>query len=299
MEVVVLGAGGFMPDPGFPTPGFVVRRHGVNYLLDAGEGIQTRLARHQVSRVKLNSIFISHMHGDHTLGLPGVLIRRGQENGKEPLYLFGPPELEDYVNSTEKLLQYRLHYEVRFRPLGAEELYTLKNVWVGTKKLKHRVETYGFVISGRNKKRKFHPEVARELNVPEGPLWGKLQDNQEVELEDGRTIKPAQVSSPPPPAPKVVYITDTRPLFDFPRAFYEPDLLIHEGMFREEERKEAETKFHSTAREAARVAEELEADKLLLTHFSRRYDDPGVLAEEAAREFPEVDYARPGQRIKL
>lgn len=299
METIVLGAGGFMPDPDFPVPGFVVRNQGVNYLLDAGEGTQTRLAEHRISRVKLNSIFISHMHGDHTLGLPGVLIRRGQESGETPLYLFGPPELEDYVEKTSKFLQYKLHYELRFRRLEDEELHTLENVWMGTKKLDHRLENYGFVVSGRKKKRKFHPEQARELDVPEGPLWGKLQDNQPVTLEDGREIQPEQVSDSPPAAPKVVYITDTRPVFDYPRGFYEPDLLIHEGMFLDEHRNQAVEKKHSTAREAAAVAEELNADQLLLTHFSRRYDNPEVLAEEAAEDFPRVDFAQPGQTFSL
>ncbi len=299
MELIVLGAGGFMPDPGFPVPGFVVRHEGVNYLLDAGENSQTQMAKYGISRVKFTAVLISHMHGDHTLGLPGVLIRRGQEGGEKPLRLFGPSALQDYVSSTQKYLSYKLHYETEFVSLSESKSFTLQNLQLTTQPLIHRLEAHGFALQVSRNKRKFHPEKARSLEIPEGPLWGELQRGEVVELEDGRVIKPEQVSDPPPRGERLVYITDTRPLEEYPAEFQEPDLLIHEGMFLEAEREQAEKKFHSTALEAAQVAQKLNAKRLLLTHFSRRYDDPGVLAREAAKEFTEVGLAKPGMKIEI
>ncbi|MFP4687168.1 MAG: ribonuclease Z [bacterium] len=299
MELTVLGCGGFMPYPGQAVPAFLLRRQGTSYLLDAGEGTQLRMVEAGLSRTALEAIFISHMHGDHTLGLPGVLIRRGQEGCEDPLHIVGPPQLENYVHSFQENSLFNLRYELRFVPLRGAELHTFSQVWVGTAQLEHRIETFGFVLCARGRKRKFHPDKARALGIPCGPLWGKLQKGQEIVLDDGRVVKPGEVSDPPPRGPKIVYITDTRPVFDYPKSFYEPDLLIHEAMFLEKHRHHAEKKYHATALEAARVASHLKAGKLLLTHRSRRYNNPDLLRKEAAAEFSEVELARDGMQIEV
>jgi len=160
--------------------------------------------------------------------------------------------------------------------------------------LDHRIDTYGFVLKYVPEKRKFHPEKARRIGVPEGPKWSKLQQGETVTLDSGETIHPDQVSDPPPEGPTFVYLTDTRPRFDYPPAFREPDLLVHEGMFTSEHKDHAQQKKHCTAVEAARVAHHLDAKKLWLTHFSHRYDNPQLLVEEARSTFPETEAARPG-----
>ncbi len=288
-----------MPDPGFPVPCFVMKYRGKNYLFDAGENSQTQLARYGISRVKISNIMVSHMHGDHTLGLPGILIRRGQEGSVEPLGVFGPYGLDKYIYSTQKYLQYRLHYELNYTRCENGQTYDLGEIKLTVCRLNHRLETYGFVLRAVKKKRKFYPEKALRLEIPQGPLWGKLQNNHSVRLEDGREITPQQVSDPPPPGPSVAYITDTRPIFNYPEEFHDVDLLIHEAMFLHREKEEARQKYHSTAIEAARVARELGAKQLLLTHFSRRYDSPELLADEAAKIFPQVKSARPGLQIPI
>ena len=299
MELTVLGSGGFMPFPELAVPAFVVRRQGVSYLLDAGEGTQLRMAETEESRTGLETIFISHMHGDHTLGLPGVLIRRSQEGCVEPLHIVGPALLKDYVEVVQRTLQFKIKFDIRFTELNGSELHTFSKVWVGTVPLQHRMENYGYVLGARGRKRKFHPEKAKKIGIPQGPLWGKLQNGHEIELDNGRVVEPKEVSDPPPKGPKIVYITDTRPLFDYPEGFYEPDLLLHEAMFLEKHREHAEKKFHSTALEAARVASHLEAKSLLLTHRSRRYNDPQVLVKEAKSEFAEVAMAYDGMKLSL
>lgn len=299
MELTVLGSGGFMPYPGLNVPGFIVRRRGTSYLLDAGEGSQLRMVEEGLARTDLEAIFISHMHGDHTLGLPGVLIRRGQENSEELLSLLGPEKLEDYVSSTQRTLGFNVHYEMKFEEVSDAKNHLFSEIEVMVKKLDHRSPAYGYLLKARREKRKFHPEKARELNVPRGPLWGELQKGNNVQLEDGRVIEPGQVSDPPPEGPKLVYITDTRPIFDYPEEFYNPNLLIHEGMFLEKHKEHAQKKKHSTALEAARVASHLQADKLLLTHRSRRYMQPEQLVKEAEKEFAAAELARDGMQVEV
>jgi ribonuclease Z len=299
MELTVLGCGGFMPYPGLAVPAFLLRRHGTSYLLDAGEGTQLRMVESGLSRTDIETIFISHMHGDHTLGLPGVLIRRGQEGCREPLNIVGPAQLENYVNAFQENLIFNLRYEIRFVPLSGSELHTFSQVWAGTVSLEHRIENFGFVLCARGRKRKFHPEKAEKIGIPCGPLWGQLQEGKEIVLEDGRVVKPGEVSDPPPRGPKIAYITDTRPVFSYPEAFHGADLLIHEAMFLEKHRHHAEKKYHSTALEAARVANHLKADRLLLTHRSRRYNDPRVLLKEARSEFSNTELAVDGMEIEV
>ncbi|MFB6356555.1 MAG: MBL fold metallo-hydrolase, partial [bacterium] len=211
MKVHVLGSGDLCPSL---TP--ALRERGENYLFDAGEGTQLRMAEAEISRADLEAIFISHMHGDHVLGLPGLLIRRSRESGKTPLELFGPRSLKEFVDDVDRTVGINCQFDLRFTPLEKEHLFTLGNVWVGTVAGDHRVPSNGFVICSREKKRKFHPEKARELEIPEGPIWGQLQDGQTVTLDHGRTIEPEQVSDPPEPPPKVVYLPDTRPLDNYP-----------------------------------------------------------------------------------
>jgi len=298
MELHVLGSGGFMPFPDAHMPGFLIRYEGKNYIFDAGEGTQTRMVEEGLSRADLEAVFISHLHGDHVLGLPGLLIRRSQEgNPDRPVFIFGPEGLQEFLDNTRETLGYRLIFESRFRELFHGRIISLDRIWVGTVELDHRVETYGFAIGPRHKKRKFHPDQARELGVPEGPMWGKLQEGTAVELEDGTVVEPDEVSDPPEAGPKVVYLPDTRPIMTFPEGFREPDILIHEGMFLDEHRKHAIDKKHSTAREAARVAEELNAGKLLLTHRSRRYTDEKRFLDEARDVFAETELARDGQEF--
>ena len=300
MELHVLGSGGFMPFPDAHLPGFLVRHQGRNYIFDAGEGTQTRMVEAGLSRADLEAVFISHLHGDHVLGLPGLLIRRSQEGDPDrPVAIFGPKRLREFLDNTQETLQYRLTFESRYQDLCHGRIISLDRVWVGTVAMNHRVETYGFVIGPRDKKRKFHPKQARELGVPEGPLWGKLQEGATVELDDGTVVEPEQVSDPPQPGPKLVYLPDTRPVDAFPDGFKNPDILIHEGMFLEEHQEHAVNKKHSTAREAAGVAKKLNAGKLILTHRSRRYTNEQRFLDEARDVFIDTELAHDGQSFTV
>lgn len=302
MEVIVFGSGGFMPQPDVHMPAFLVRHDGASYLFDCGEWTQVRLVEEGISSASLSGIMISHLHGDHVLGLPGVLIRRSHESsggGNRSLDLFGPADLEEYVRTNQHLLGYDLQFELHNRRLGDGETYSIDSFELTVRSLDHRMETFGFSFTLHRSKRKFNPGRARELGVPEGPKRSRLQHGESVTLESGRTVHPDEVSDPRPPGPKFVYIADTRPVYDYPEAFRNPDLLVHEAMFSAEDLEHAREKKHSTAREAARVASHLDADRLLLTHFSQRYEDYRPLRDEARSRFDATELARDGDRHEL
>jgi ribonuclease Z len=300
MELVVLGAGGFLPQPDRPLPGFAVRHDGKVYLLDAGEGTQVRMVEHGVSSAKLDAICISHLHGDHVFGLPGVMVRRSQEGQRtDPLDLFAPGPISSFLDGLVKAGSLQLPYEWNLRTLSHEKRFELNDLSLTVASLNHRVETFGFALEVNSSLRRFRPGRADDLDIPEGPIRSKLQKGETVRLEDGREIEPEQVTDPPESGPKLVYITDTRPCYDLPGAFHSPELLIHEGMFLSDDKQHAQEKKHSTATEAARVAGHIEADRLLLTHFSHRYDNETVLLDEARETFQKTSLAQPGLTVEL
>lgn len=295
MELVVLGSGGFLPQPDRPLPGFAVRHQGKVYLLDAGEGTQTRMVEHGVSSANLEVVCLSHTHGDHVFGLPGVMVRRSQEGRRrDELNLLGPRDLLAFLKGIEDAGSLGLLYDWNLQALEEGFSYRKNAMKITASALNHRVENYGFALERRSERRKFRPKKALELEIPEGPLRTQLQSGQSVTLEDGRTIEPEQVTEPPQHGPTIVYVTDTRPCYDFPEAFQGPELLIHEAMFTSEHQEQAREKKHCTAREAGRVARHLNADRLLITHFSHRYSSPEPLLDEARSVFERTETAAPG-----
>lgn len=300
MKITILGAGGFIPQPDRPLPAYALEHDGETFLFDCGEGTQVRMVEYGVSSAKLEGIFISHLHGDHVFGLPGVMVRRSQEGQRrEHLDVFAPESLESFLGGLSEAGSLDLLYPWSVQPLSDKKSYTEKNLTFTAASLDHRTPNFGFAVEHHPSIRKFFPEKARRLGVPEGPLWSQLQGGGSIELDSGRVVRPEEVSDPPPEGPTFVYLTDTRPCYDLPEAFYAPDLIVHEGMFTAEHQQHAREKKHSTAREAARVAKHLEAEKLLLTHISHRYSDKAILLDEAREIFRDTELAQEGEVFEL
>jgi ribonuclease Z len=300
MKLTVLGSGGFLPQPDRPLPGFAIEHEGKVYLFDAGEGTQVRMVEYGISSADLEAVLVSHLHGDHLFGLPGVMVRRSQEGQRrDDLDLYAPGSIRSYLDGLYDAGALELLYEWDLHELTEGFTVSSGAVRITAAPLDHRIETYGFALEHVPTRRKFYPDQARAIGVPEGPMWSKLQNGESVQLESGRTVDPEEVSDPPPEGPSFVYLTDTRPCFDLPSAFHSPDLLVHEGMFTSEHKDHAQEKKHATATEAARVARHLEADRFLLTHFSHRYDGPEPLLAEARSTFPEAEAARPGRTLEI
>ncbi len=265
-------------------------------LLDCGEGTQNQMVKAKVSFMKIKKIFITHFHGDHFLGLPGLIQTMSLNDRSEPLYIYGPKGIDYLVEIVKSLGAYDLNFEIipveiknNFKI--EEKHYTIKCVEV-----EHNIETYGIIFEEK-KGREFLLEKALALGLKPSPLFKKLQEGKEV-IVNGRVIKPDDVLGEQKKGFKVVYSSDTRPC----RAIEEnckDAVLIHDSTFDDTLKEDAKEKKHSTCVEAAEIAKRGGAKELYLTHISPRYKDDSILAEQARKIFENVHVAKDLMQVEL
>ncbi len=269
------------------------QRGGELFLFDCGESAQVQYRRAGLGFAPLRALFITHLHGDHVTGLMGLLMTLGLADRTEPLDLYGPRGLEEYVECSRRALGTGWGYALRIRELpGPGTVFETAEYRVDAALLDHGVPCFGFAVTEAPRPGRFKLEAARAAGVPDGPLFGQLQRGETVTLPDGRTVIPEAVLGPPRPGTKVVYCTDTRPCaaaIDLARG---ADLLIYEGTFGPEVGREAHRKGHSTVVEAAQVAAAAGVRRLAITHLSPRYRDVRPLLDAARAVFAETLIAR-------
>jgi ribonuclease Z len=265
------------------------------WLFDCGEGTQTQIARAGLSPQKLAGIFITHLHGDHFNGLPGLLSTMSLDQREKELTLVGPVGIDEYlrllaslkicfVNYPFKLREFDLRF---FAEREQELVYESAKFTVTTRPLDHRIFALGYRLEEKTKPGRFNLERARELGVPAGPLYSQLQAGKSITLGDGRVIHSSEVLGPPRPGKVVSYCLDTRPCLNAVKLSQNADWVIHEATFTEELIEESHHFGHSTATQAAEIARKANARRLLLTHFSSRFPDVRRLLEEARSVFPD------------
>jgi ribonuclease Z len=240
-----------------------------------------------VSFMKVTAIFISHFHGDHILGLPGLVQSMNFSGRKAPLSIYGPPGIIELAATMLSLGHFTLAFPVSAGEMAGGEAVDLGPVTVTAVEGEHSVPVLSFVVEEKERRGRFLPRLARELGVPPGPLFGKLQSGREVRVGD-RVITPSMVMGPPRRGLKVVISGDTRPTEGLARAARHAAVLVHEATLDSSLLEGAKNYGHSTAREAGEVARDAEVDLLVLTHISNRYEDPSVLEAEAREVFPNV-----------
>jgi ribonuclease Z len=275
----------------------VVRDEGRLYLFDAGEGTQVGLKAARLGIKALRVMAVTHLHGDHCLGLPGLLMMRAQVPDSGPLTILGPPGIERFVAQTREILGFFLNYPLEFvewSESGPEVAYQdelLRILWVP---LKHTTLCLGYRLEEHPRPGKFRTEAARALGVLPGPLFGKLQKGESVTLEDGRVIGPSQVLGPSRRGRAVCFAVDTRPTKPLYRLCAEADLAFLDGMFLPEHEEEAEQKGHMTVDDAARVASRAGVRRAILVHISPRYsaDDLDALETAARPRFSQAEMGR-------
>jgi ribonuclease Z len=306
MEAFVLGTSGTMPLPSRHLTSVLLRREGELFLFDCGEGTQVSLRKLNLKWKKISAIFISHTHADHVTGLPGMLMLSSQVERDEPLYVIGPPKIRDFVEASREVLEMYINYEIIVKeikdPTQPQVVFQGDGYFVRTVPLSHSRTCVGYVVEEDPRPGLFHPERATELGIPRGPLWGRLQSGEQVELDDGRTIEPADVMGDARKGRKFSYVTDTLPLPSIAPAVADSDLLICEGMFEDALRETAHAKRHMTAREAAGIAVEAGGIKQMgLIHFSPRYTERDLkrLLAEARELFPPTFLSRDRQVIPI
>ena len=299
IEVVFLGTSGSIPTPERNAPCLAIRRMGELFLFDCGEGAQRQLIRSGLGFPAKLKIFISHLHGDHVFGLPGLLHTLSLLNRKAPLEIYGPPGIGAFLSCIRATVGLKPKFELSIREIGEGIVldardYVVKATWV-----EHSVPTLAYALEEKPRPGRFYPERARELGVPEGPLWKQLQLGEPVRTPNGRIVKPEEVLGPPRKGLKIVYSGDTgwsEALVALARG---ADLLVHECTFDNSLSGRAEEDGHSTPEVAARTALEAGARRLVLTHISARYKDPSVLLEQARALFPNTTVAHDLLRIEL
>ena len=314
MKVIPLGTSSGKPTLKRNVSATAVVREGEWLLFDCGEGTQTQIQRAGLSPNRLAAIFITHLHGDHFNGLAGLLSTMALDRRERGLTLIGPPGMREYLDTLARLKILFVNYPLEVRELGgrlrgtSEEqgrepadpraresglgvVHEAPEYVVYARPIDHRIFALGYRVEERPRPGRFDLELARALGVPEGPMFGRLQAGNDVELPDGSVAHPSDVLGPARPGKVIAYCTDTRPCAAAIELARDADLLIHEATYTEDLSAEAREFGHSTAAQAARVAAESGARRLLLTHFSTRYADVTPLLEEAAVIFRETTIA--------
>ncbi len=300
-EIFVLGTGGMMPLPGRFLTSAMVRREGDLFLFDCGEGTQISLKMLALKWKKISAIFITHMHADHVTGLPGMLMLSAQVERDEPLHLYGPPRLKEYVEQTRRILDMYINYEIQVHTVTEGTVLETSEYAIEAFKLDHTKPCFGYTLREKMRPGIFYPEKALSLGVPKGPQWAKLQGGTPVEGEGGRLVQPHEVLGEPRPGRGFSFVTDTLyspKIADHVRGV---DLLLCEGMFEEALLESAREKKHMTATQAAQVALEGEVEKMGLIHYSPRYNDWELkrLLKEAQEIFPKTFLARDGMAFNI
>ncbi|TFG81868.1 MAG: ribonuclease Z [Spirochaetales bacterium] len=296
LEAFILGCGGMMPLPHRHLTSMLLRREGELFLFDAGEGTQVSLRRLNLRWKKINAIFISHTHADHVTGLPGLLMLSSQVDRDDPLYIYGPPRIAEYVETSRRVLDMYINYEIVVREITAPVVcHEGDGFRIRAFPLRHTRTCVGYTLEEDKRPGAFHPERAVELGVPKGPLWSRLQAGETADTPAGRTVRPDEVLGPPRTGRKVSYVTDSLYFPEIAPEVADSDLLVCEGMFETELMESALEKRHMTAAQAASIAREAGGvRKLGLIHFSPRYNDHELkkLLEEARQVFPETVLTR-------
>jgi ribonuclease Z len=268
------------------------------WLLDCGEATQHQLIRTGLRASRIDRILVTHLHGDHCYGLPGVLSLAAISGRSEPVELVGPDGTAELVRTVLRLSHNHLPYRLDIRELGAGGTVEARGQWSWSAwPLRHRVPSFGYVLQEAPRPGRFHPDRAQALGIPAGPLYRRLQDGQAVTLADGRTIQPAAVCEPPRRGRKLVLLGDTADSRALADAGRDCDLLVHEATYDARREDKAIQWGHSTSTMAGRFAAELRARALVLTHFSGRFqdgDDDGVTVPDLVRE---AQAACPGTRV--
>lgn len=293
-EVFVLGTSGMMPLPNRFLTSALVRREGELFLFDCGEGTQVSLRMLNIKWKKISAIFISHMHADHVTGLPGMLMLSSQVDREDPLVIYGPARLHEYINQTRRLLDMYINYEIEVKTINPGTILETEDYAVDAFRLDHTKPCFGYTMREKDRPGLFHPEKALELGVPKGPLWSHLQHGEQVVLPDGTVVEPGRIMGAPRAGRVFSYVTDTLYSDRIARHVEHADLLLCEGMFDESLRESAVEKKHMTARQAAMIARDGGVASMGLIHYSPRYTDRDlkVLRQEARDIFPETFLAR-------
>lgn len=302
MEAFILGCGGMMPLPYRHLTSVLLRRDGDLFLFDGGEGTQVSLRRLNLKWKKINAIFVSHTHADHVTGLPGILMLSAQVERTEPLYIYGPPKIAEYIETSRKVLDMYINYPIIVKEITAPCIvHHGEDYYIRCFPLDHTKTCVGYTLEELDRPGEFNPEKALQLGVPVGPLWGQLQKGNNVQNSKGKTVRPEDVMGAKRSGRKFSFVTDTLYKNTIAKEVQGSDLLICEGMFEDELIDQAREKKHMTASQAATIARDANVKRMCMIHYSPRYTDKELpkLLEQAKKIFPAAELSKDRMHIEI
>lgn len=282
LKIIFLGTSSAIPVLRRNFPAIAVLRKDEVILVDCGEGTQRQMTIAKVGFCRKMKILITHLHGDHVGGLPGLLQTMSMLKRKRRLQIYGPKGIVGFIKNFLKYLKVDLGYELEINQVREGLIVREKEYEIYAKETIHSMKGYSFLIRELPRPGRFNVERAKELGVPEGPLWHMLQEGKKVIVKD-KIIEPNMVLGPPRPGRIIGFSGDTIPHKSLPTFFKNADLLVFEATYSEKDLEKAKENIHSTSIDAAKVASEANAKMLALVHLSARYNDPTIIRLEALK----------------
>ena len=300
-NVTILGSNSAIPTLKRNPTSHLVNHNERFFLIDCAEGTQLQLRRSQIKMQRINHIFISHLHGDHFFGLIGLISSMHLLGRSKELHVYGPPQLEEIIDIQLHASQTELIYPLTFHPINPdanEVIYEDDKLTITTIPLNHRIPTCGFLFKEKKGKRRIRKQMIKDIHIPVDHIM-KIKEGADFTDSEGTTFKNTEITEHPGVPRSYAYCSDT--------AYYEPlipiiqnvNLLYHEATFMKEKTDVAAEKFHSTTIEAATIARKANVGKLVIGHFSTRYENIDELLDEAKSVFPDTEAAYDGKTYAI
>jgi len=291
MKLVFLGTSAAQPTQKRGLSCLCLEREGEIIMFDAGESAQISYTKAGLGWNKKMKLFVTHLHGDHCVGILGLLQTMSMQNRTESLEIFGPKGIDEFLAANIKILNFSLPFSILITIVSAGKIYENNKFLIHAAKANHSITAFSYLFEEKDKPGRFNVQKAKELGIPEGELWNKLQNGEEVS-NNGKTIRPEQVLGIKRPGKKIGISGDTMPTKELELFFNECDYLVFDSTFLDEEKQKAQDTCHSTAKQAAELGKNANVKNLILTHFSARYKDEIGHQNEAGKIHNSVITAR-------
>lgn len=300
-EIHILGCGSALPTTRHNASSQVIKIGNKQFMIDCGEGTQLQLRRRHIHFSFINHIFISHLHGDHCFGLIGLISTFGLLGRTAPLHIYADAMLEKVMKPQLDFFCKDIKFPLFFHSIDARKhcvIFEDNSITVETLPLNHRMPCCGFLFKENPKRRHLIGDIANFYNIPTYQRQN-IKDGADFITPEGEIIPNSRLTKDADPSRSYAYCSDTRPCPDICEHLKGIDLLYHEATFAESEKERAKITYHSTAREAAEIAQKAEVKRLLLGHYSSRYDDDEQLLNEACEIFPDSICANEGMVVRI
>jgi len=272
MKLVFLGTSAAQPTEKRGLSCICLEKEGEIFMFDAGESAQISYMKSGLGWNKKMKLFVTHLHGDHCVGILGLLQTMSMQNRTESLEIFGPKGIDEFLAANIKILNFGLSFSILITIVNEGTIYENNKFLIHATKANHSITAFSYLFEEKDKPGRFNVEKAKELGIPEGELWNKLQNGEDI-TNNEKIIKPEQVLGKKRPGKKIGISGDTMPTKELEEFFRECDYLVFDSTFLDEEKQKAQDTCHSTAKQAAELGKNANVKNLILTHFSARYKD--------------------------